>query len=641
MFLRNLLTPTVRSACFTRRSIYRISSLVAHKNTINVPVIPVTGVQLSRISRIHTGYFQQSPKLPTVGSKMASSDGDVEGAQVLVEALKKQGVKYMFGVVGIPVVEIAVYAQQAGIHYIGMRNEQSAAYAAQAIGYLTGTPGACLCVSGPGVLHAVAGLANAKVNAWPMILIGGASEQDQEGKGGFQEWDQVGSCRPYCKYSARPPSISSFHYHVAQAIKTSTAGRPGPVYLDFPGNLLRTSIPRTEIVEEVQYSQAYPPQSSPIAIKEAVSTLLTSEKPLVIIGKGAAQSKAEENVRKLIETTGLPFLPTPMGKGVVSDSHHQCVAACRTTALASADTVLLLGARTNWMLHFASPPRFQKNVKIIQVDICPEEQSTSVHSSGTLLGDINAVCSQLLQELAGKRLVKETSQWWKLLSTAKQDNTSGVQAIISSENEPPLGYYSVFDTIAKSLPNDCIIATEGANTMDIGRSFLNHTEPRRRLDAGTFGTMGVGLAFAVAAAVANKNTGQRIVCIEGDSAFGFSGMEVETMFRYKLPVILIIVNNNGIYGGVTEEMLDDIRSAGETTLTTPPTSLLPTAQYHKFAELFGGTGYHCTTLAEIREAIQKAIECTDKPTLINIAISPFAQRKSQKFDWLTRTESKL
>ena len=316
-----------------------------------------------------------------------SSDEEVEGFQVVAEALAHHGVEYMFGVVGIPVVEIAIAAQNVGIHYIGMRNEQAAAYAAHAIGYLTGKPGACLVVSGPGLLHTFGGMSNAMVNCWPMIVIGGSSDTDQEGLGAFQEWPQVEAARQYSKYSARPPSLELIPRCVELAFKHSTYGRPGATYVDFPGDLLKRRILRGSINLGPK-TLLPPPVSCPIKydIERAAQCLKNASKPLVIIGKGANYARAEREVLQLIEEHNLPFLPTPMGKGCVSDSNPHSVASARSMALLEADVILLLGARLNWILHFGRPPRFRRNVKIIQVDLCAEEMHNSKQSNVTLLG---------------------------------------------------------------------------------------------------------------------------------------------------------------------------------------------------------------------------------------------------------------
>ncbi|XP_071532225.1 2-hydroxyacyl-CoA lyase 1-like isoform X7 [Panulirus ornatus] len=510
--------------------------------------------------------------------KSRMSGEETDGAHVLVDALVQQGVRYMFGIVGIPVVEIAVAAQQAGIKYIGMRNEQAACYAAQAIGYLTGMPGVCLVVSGPGLLHTIGGLANAQTNCWPLLVVGGSSDQEQEGLGAFQECPQVESCRIYCKYSARPPRIDTIPYHVAKAIKCTIYGRPGAAYLDLPGNLIAERVDESLIF---QHPKCPPPPislASPDSVLEAVTLLCGAQRPLVVVGKGAAYARAEEQIHCLLEKTGIPFLPTPMGKGVVPDDHPLCVAPARTKALLEADVILLLGARLNWILHFGRPPRYASDVKFIH------------------------------------KMAQDISE--------------------------PLNYYAVLHHLYQLLPHDCIIVSEGANTMDIGRTILLNKFPRHRLDAGTFGTMGVGLGYAIAAALWAQDhaPGKRIICVEGDSAFGFSGMEMETIYRYKLPIIVIIVNNNGIYSGLDKELFNEIRDGMDAAIATPPTSLLPTVHYECMASMFSETGYFCKSVPELQEAVSQALEEENKPSLINVMINPGAQRKVQDFDWLTRSK---
>nr|XP_053633949.1 2-hydroxyacyl-CoA lyase 1-like [Cherax quadricarinatus] len=527
----------------------------------------------------------------------------IDGAHVTGDALVHQGIEYMFGIVGIPVVEVAVAAQQAGIKYIGMRNEQAACYAAQAIGYLTGKAGVCLVVSGPGLLHTIGGLANAQSNCWPVLVIGGSSDQDQEGMGAFQECPQVESCRLYCKYSARPPRIDTIPYHVSKAIKCTTYGRPGAAYLDFPGNILSGTVDESQIVHLPRCPSPPVCLASHDSISKATALLAEAQRPLVVVGKGAAYAGAENQVQKFLEKTGLPFLPTPMGKGVVSDDHHQCVAAARSRALLEADVILLLGARLNWILHFGRPPRYAQDVKFIHVDVCAEEFITGVTGKYCPLGGFK-----------NGKMAQDTSV--------------------------PLNYYTVFHYLQQLLPSDCIIVSEGANTMDIGRTLLLNKHARHRLDAGTFGTMGVGLGFAIASALWARDyaPGKRIVCVEGDSAFGFSGMEMETIYRYKLPIIVIIVNNNGIYGGLDEELFDDIRDGMDVTIATPPTSLLPSVHYERMASVFNDSGYFCTSIPELQAAVTQALKEQHKPSLINVIVNPMAQRKAQDFPWLTRSK---
>lgn len=449
-----------------------------------------------------------------------------------------------------------------------MRNEQSACYAAQAIGYLTGTPGACLVVSGPGLLHTCSGMANAQINAWPLLVIGGSVSQDHEGIGGFQECNQVELSRPYCKYAARPPSLSLIPLHVEKAVRLARVGRPGVSYLDFPGNLLQARISEDDVPKYYTIRDIPVVYPDPNLIKKAAALLIEAEKPLVIIGKGCAYANADKEVNHLVKNANLPFLPTPMGKGVVPDDSELSVAPARSYALQNADVILLLGARLNWILHFGRPPRFRKDVKIIQVDLNAEELNNSVKAEVAIQSDLRPAVYQLSDYLIVEKKFRlfEKSSWWEDLRKNCLKNKEKVNQM-AMDVSVPLNYYAVFHHIQELLPKNCFIISEGANTMDIGRTMLLNYFPRHRLDAGSFGTMGVGPGFAIATALycKHKEPNKRVICVEGDSAFGFSGMEIETMFRYKLPIVIIIVNNSGIYAGVDAELYGELQNEGEPT----------------------------------------------------------------------------
>ncbi|XP_028926552.1 2-hydroxyacyl-CoA lyase 1 [Ornithorhynchus anatinus] len=563
----------------------------------------------------------------------------LSGAKVVALALKAQKVEYVFGIVGIPVTEIAIAAQEVGIKYLGMRNEQAACYAASAVGYLTGRPGVCLVVSGPGLIHALGGMANANMNCWPVIVIGGSSDRNQETMGAFQEFPQVEACRLYSKFSARPSSVEVIPSVIEKAVRNSIYGRPGACYVDIPGDFVNHYV----AVSSIKYVECcLPPPISMAdasAISEAATIIRNAKRPLLIIGKGAAYACAEENIRKFVEQCGLPFLPTPMGKGVVPDNHPNCVAAARSRALQHADVIILLGARLNWILHFGLPPRYQPDVKIIQVDICAEELGNNVRPVAALLGDLNAVTEQLLDYFE-KRPWKypPNTEWWKTLKEKKKSNEE-LSKKLASQVSLPMNYYTVFHHIQQQLPKDCIIVSEGANTMDIGRTVLQNCLPRHRLDAGTFGTMGVGLGFAIAAAVVtrDRNPEQKVICVEGDSAFGFSGMEVETICRYNLPILIIVVNNNGIYQGFDANTWKEILKLGDTTIVAPPVSLLPNSHYEQVMTAFGGKGYFVQTPQELQNALRAGLKEKTMPSLINVMIEPQASRKEQDFHWLTRS----
>ncbi|MEM9177049.1 MAG: oxalyl-CoA decarboxylase [Myxococcota bacterium] len=548
----------------------------------------------------------------------------IDGNTLIARSLKKQGVEHMFGIVGFPVFGIAAAAQREGIQFVGMRNEQAASYAAGAVGYFTGRPGACLTVSGPGMIHGIAGLANAYENCWPMVLLGGASNSYQEGMGAFQEAPQVELARYYSKYTARPDKAERIPFYCEQAVRTSINGRPGAVYLDFPDDMLSAQVEEDDVT--IPDCCPEPPRTmAPAAdVQRAIDVLRTAERPLVIIGKGAAYSRAEEEVRRFVEAAKLPFLTSPMGKGVVDDEHALSVMPARGTALQDADVVVLLGARLNWIMHFGLPPRFDANVKTIQVDIHAEEIGRNVPAEVGLCGDIKAVVGQLNAALEAEPFTYASdTPWWSALSEKVTENKAFVQNMMN-DDAVPMGYYRVLREIQDQAPPGTIIQAEGANTMDISRSVLMHANPRERIDAATFGTMGVGLAQAIAAQVCHPD--RKVICVEGDSAFGFSGMEVETACRYRLPIVFVIINNNGI--GMGFDALPDDR------FQSPAMAYTIEAGYEKMIEGFGGKGYSVRTPDELSASLKQALD-DSMPSIINVHIDPQARAKPQKHHWLT------
>ncbi len=547
----------------------------------------------------------------------------IDGATLAARSLEAQGVEFMFGVVGFPVIPIAAAAQREGIRYIGCRNEQAASYAAGAVGYLTGRPGACLVVCGPGVVHGLSGMANAWSNAWPMILIGGAPDAFQDGMGSFQEAPHIETVRSYAKLARRPESLARVPYYVEQAVRTSIYGKPGAVYLDLPNDLIVGEIEEEEAPILPRCPEPPRPAAGEDEIRRALRVLSEAERPLVIIGKGAAYARAEDEVQRFIEATRLPFLPTPMGKGVVTDEHELSIAPGRSYALQNADAILLLGARLNWILHFGKPPRFAPDVKILQLDISPEEIGTNVTPEVALVGDAKAIVGQLNAALDAKPWSYPSETAWRVgLAEAVEKNREQVVAMEKDTSEP-MGYYRVLAEIRDQAPRNAILVNEGSNTMDIGRSVLRNYAARERLDAGTFGTMGLGLGFALAAACVHPD--RKVIAVEGDSAFGFSGMEVETACRYRMDITFVIVNNNGIGFGVDEIDPDNV----------PPFAYTPRAHYEQIIEAFGGKGWFVTRESELGPALKDAY-ATPGPAVVNVMIDPRAQRKPQKFAWLTR-----
>ena len=550
--------------------------------------------------------------------------GTVDGATLMARSLKKQGVEYMFGIVGFPVQPIARAAQIEGIKYIGMRNEQAASYAAQAAGYLTGRPGACLVVSGPGVVHALAGLANARENCWPMILIGGASPIYQNGMGAFQEERQVYIATPFCKYAHTVEHAERIPYYVEQAVRSSIYGRPGAVYLDMADDIIKAEVDEAKVVDMPSVSEPPRPQASPETIDAALDALESAQRPLVIVGKGMAWARAEDEIRSFIERTQLPFLASPMGKGVVDDDHPLSVGAARSHALKEADVVFTMGARFNWIMHFGLPPRFAKNVRVIQLDISGEQIGTNIPSEVALVGDGKAIVGQLNQALESRQWFYPADTAWRQAISKKATDNAEAIASMTQDDSSPTNYYRALRDIRQWMPDHSILVSEGANTMDIGRTQLPNKGPRERLDAGSYGTMGVGFGFAIAAAAVHPD--RPVIALEGDSAFGFSGMEVETLCRHKLPVKVVVLNNGGIGQGI-DELPDDPQAI-------PPDILTVGARYDLMMEAFGGKGFYIEDPSQLRAALDEAM-AFDGPALVNVRLQPTASRKPQQFGWLT------
>ena len=549
---------------------------------------------------------------------------EIDGATIAARALKAQGVEYIFGIVGIPVTGIAAAAQKEGIQFIGMRHEQAAAYAAQAVSYLTGTCGVALTVSGPGMTNALTAFGNAWANCWPMLLIGGASDLSQAGMGAFQEAPQVEIAKPIAKWAQQETLPERIPTSIEAAIRTALYGRPGPAYLDLPADVIMGTVDE----EKVSYPRRVPPPPRPMAdsaaVRGALTALKSAERPLVIVGKGAAWSHAEHEVQKFVDLTQLPYLASPMGKGLIPDDHPLSVAAGRTYALQNADLVFLIGARLNWIMHFGLPPRFAPNVRVVQLDIAPEEIGRNVPAEAALIGDIKAVMGQLNEVLEAEPWQFGRENEWRYgLNEAIERNRQGTAAMLV-DNSVPMGYYRMLKELKEAMPRDAFVVSEGASTMDIGRQVLDNYLPRHRLDAGSWGTMGVGPGFAIATQLVNPD--QVVVDLEGDSAFGFDGMEVEVACRHNLPIVFVVANNNGVGGGPSE--IDRSRPL-------PPGSYVPNAHYEKVIEAFGGDGYFCETPDEFRKALDTAIAAR-RPSLITVMLDIQARRRPQQFAWLTR-----
>src|ERR1700734_374424 len=492
-----------------------------------------------------------SVTVQSIDVNKAEEREQTDGFNLIIDALKLNGLTTIYGVPGIPITDFGRMAQAAGIRVISFRHEQNAGNAAAIAGFLTKKPGVCLTVSAPGFLNGLAALANATTNCFPMILISGSSEREivDLQQGDYEEMDQLNAAKPYAKAAYRVLHAEDIGIGIARAIRAAVSGRPGGVYLDLPAKLLSQTIDAVKGKQSlVRVIDAAPRQlPAPDSVKRALDVLKGAKRPLILLGKGAAYAQADDAIRALVEKSGIPFLPMSMAKGLLPDTHPLCAGAARSTVLKDSDVVMLIGARLNWLLsHGKGKAWGEAPKKFIQIDIEPKEMDSNVEIVAPVVGDIGSCVSALLGAM-GSGWTAAPADWVKTVSTKREENVAKMAPRLMNNNSPMdyHGALGVLRTIIKERP-DAILVNEGANTLHLARGVIDMHQPRKRLDVGTWGVMGIGMGSAIAATV---ETGKPVLCVEGARAFGFSGMEVEAICRYRLPVCVVVFNNDGIYRG--------------------------------------------------------------------------------------------
>lgn len=566
--------------------------------------------------------------LPASATGGPTFPDQVTGMRVLAMSLHNIGVDKMYGLVGIPVTEVAYIAQEEGIKFVGFRHEQQAGMAAATHGFLTKTPGVLLTVSSLGFLNGLTSTINATVNCYPMIQISGSSDRDTVDmqQGAYEELDQFAVARPLVKAAYRVNKPEDIPTAVVRAYRAAISGRPGGVYLDMTvaslggvidadkaNALIDAMIPPVDPVAEVA------PNAD--SVKRAADLIAGARKPVFLLGKGAAYAQVDDKIRNLIESTGIPYYPMSMAKGLLPDNHPLSALSARSTIMKEADVVVLVGARLNWLLS-RGHGKWNPDGKFVQLDIDPVEIDCNRHIAAPVVGDLGLSLDALSAALAGCKLSADP-QWVKEI----QAITVAKNASFAKRLEPqtvPMTHWSALSAAKKVIEAnpDVILVNEGANTLDDTRDAIDMSLPRHRIDCATWAIMGMGMGSAIGAAVA---TGKQVVAIEGDSAFGFSGMDFSTICRFNLPVTVCIFNNGGIYNGIGVSLSNDGDPA--------PTTLDVKARYDKLAEAFGAQNYYVTTPAEFATALTEAI-ASKKPCLIDVQLAADSGKESGHIGYL-------
>lgn len=564
-----------------------------------------------------TDTIKAAPKFPE----------QVTGMYILAEALKRMNLDTVYGLVGIPVTEAAYAMQKVGIRYVSFRHEQQAGMAAATHGYLTKTPGVLLTVSSLGFMNGLTATANATVNCYPMIQISGASDPTMVdmNMGTYEQLDQFNTAKPLVKAAFRCSHAKDIPSAVARAYRAAVSGRPGGVYIDMTTPALAEIMDASE-AEKLFYTPVdlYTPVSpNQEAINRAADIIASAKQPAILLGKGAAYAQVDDKIKTLVEKYNIPYLPMSMAKGLMPDDGPLSALSCRSTIMEKADVVIVIGARLNWMLSFGKG-KWSPAIKFVQLDVEPQEIDVNVPIAAPVVGDMGQSLDALLEALASRKMQADPAWVTSLQAEAKVKNAKFAARIEAAATAEPMNHWTALSAIKPILESnpDVILVNEGANTLDDTRDAVNMSLPRHRVDCATWAIMGMGMGSAIGAAVA---TGKSVVAVEGDSAFGFSGMDFSTICRFKLPVTVVIFNNGGIYNGVGVNPGNDGDPA--------PTTLDINARYDKFGEAFGADTYYVTTPAELKSALEASI-ASRKPTLIDVQLAADSGKESGHIGYL-------
>ncbi|MFZ0847933.1 MAG: thiamine pyrophosphate-binding protein [Hyphomicrobiaceae bacterium] len=522
---------------------------------------------------------------------------ELTGSEILAKALKKEGTDNLLFIMGGPMLLAEASCIKEGIRPVDVRHEQAAALMGQAYSRLLQRPSVCMAASGPGVINLTTGMANALVDCCPVVAIGGSSPILQFGRQVFQEIDQVAIMRGCVKWADRVYNLKRIPEQVNNAFQHAMSGKPGPTYLDFPGDLLYTKIPE----EQVDWSMSGRPilQARPLGDPEQVDALILAlskaKKPVIISGSGVIWSRAWSEMQQLVEKAGIPFYTTPQGRGVVPDDHPLSYLSMRSTAFKDADLIIVLGTRMNYIISHAAPPRFNADAKIARIDIDANEIATAARKVDIgIVGDCKMVLNQILAGMKGKVDPDRFKDWRKRLAdgVAEKLKSPGANKPIEDGDIHPL---RLCEEINSFIDRDAILVVDGQEVLNFGRQSMQTHSPGHRLNSGPFGTMGVGLPFALGAKLAKPD--KQVVCLHGDGSFGLNAMELDTAVRHNLPVLVVISLNGGWTADPKREK---------------PGRELGYTRYDKMAEALGCYGDYVDKAEQIRPALERAQREVDK-----------------------------
>lgn len=542
----------------------------------------------------------------------------VEGSALVAQAIQREGIEVLFGLAGGPIQDIMGFAPHCGVRPIGVHHEQAATFAAAAYGYVKNQVGVAVLAAGPGVTNGVTGAHVAYDNCFPLVILGGSGPQRARYTGTFQETENIPMFKGITKMAVQVDSTARLPEYMAMAFRKARTGRPGPVYLDLPSDVLQNAVDAERVRWPERYYTQARPQGDPDQVKRAAELLRTAERPMMIVGKGVRWSEPALELRQLVETLGMPFMASPMGRGFIPDDHPLNFGTARSALMGNADVILVVGARLTWMFGFGRS--FAPDAKIIQIDIEPEEIGVNRAVEVGLIGDARAVVHQVLAELGGKTAGMaeraEDSAWLAMLREQAHKNAAALDPLLHA-TATPIRTHRLLHEVRELFPRETIYTVDGQTTLATGRQVLQSYTPASRLNSGSNGCMGVGVPFAVGAKLARPEV--PVVSVNGDCAFGFNCMEMETAVRHKLPIVFVVNNNSGIVGANLEARMGLPEGYPERVAT-----YTPDIRYDKILEAFGGHTEHVTDPEQIRPALARAFQATQagRVACVNVISDP-------------------
>jgi acetolactate synthase-1/2/3 large subunit len=542
--------------------------------------------------------------------------GEATGGELVARVLKQAGVGHVFTLCGGHILPIYDGCVSESIRVIDVRHEQAAAHAADAYARLTRSVGVAIVTAGPGVTDAVTGVANAYAARSPMLLIGGAAPLGLRGLGALQEMEQVALLRPITKGAWSVAETRQIPEVLTTAIRTALSGRPGPVFVEIPVDLLLNRVEDRLAPIPTGYVHRVPALADPDAVARLATLLASAERPVVMAGSGVYWDDAAKSLAAFAERAGIPVFMNGAGRGVLAHDHPLAFAQARGWALGNADVVLVLGAPLDFRLGYGRTPTFAEDARVAMVDCDGTELGRNRPLEVGVVGHIGRVLDQLADAIPGG-MAARVDAWRARVADRERHGREQLLAQAAS-TDVPISHYRWAAEIAKVVTPDTIVVGDGGDVVGCASKLVPLHRPGQWLDPGAFGCLGVGPSFAIAAKLLHPD--QRVLLVAGDGAFGLNGMEMETAVRFGLPLTCIIGNDGG-WGQIRNPQISfwgEERAVGTS---------LPVTRFEKMVEAFGGRGAYVTDPAAVGPALEQALASRDV-WCINVALDPAAYRRT-------------